>query len=78
MDFETWYEKVAKPRGISRPVAQMAWEATAHLKIRNALADLLQRIQEERGAGFWGRKPRTDFEVAAQRAYRVLECEGLG
>lgn len=47
-------------------------------KIIEAVRMLLARIQDEKGTGFWQRKPSTDLEEAAQTLAKLVPPELQG
>ena len=44
-------------------------------EVIDAAKVLLARIQDEKGMGFWGRKPSTDLEEAAQALAKLVPPE---
>lgn len=44
-------------------------------QILSAIKLLLARIQDEKGTGFWQRKPSTDLEEAAQALAKLVPPE---
>lgn len=47
-------------------------------QIMKAVRMLLARIQDEKGTGFWKRKPSTDLEEAAQALAKLVPPGVIG